>query len=105
MTPKRFFSGILAALVVALSLTACPPPPPGDIVYVPTGPPPLRSEVIVSSPGPGFVWVPGYWNWGGSDYVWVTGTWQRPPRDGAVWRAPAWRHSTRGWYSEHGGWR
>ena len=105
MLSKRFILGIFSAAVVALTLTACPPPPPVDAAYVVNGPPPLQSEIVVASPGPGYVWVPGYWNWGGADYVWVGGGWRRPPQDGAAWRAPQWRHTTRGWYMEHGGWR
>lgn len=105
MFSKRFISGIFFSAVVALALTACPPPPPVGVSYVATAPPALRSEVVMAAPGPGYVWVPGYWNWGGSDYVWVGGGWHRPPHDGATWHAPRWRHATRGWYMEHGEWR
>ena len=105
MTSRKGFLGISAAIVVGLALTACPPPPPVGVSYVANAPPPMRSEVVVASPGAGYVWVPGYWNWGGSDYIWVAGEWHRPPHDGATWRAPRWRHADRGWYIEHGGWR
>jgi hypothetical protein len=60
MFSKRFISGIFSSAVVALALTACPPPPPVGVSYVATAPPALRSEILVAAPGPGYVWVPGY---------------------------------------------
>ena len=105
MTARRVFSGISAAAAIALCLTACPPPPPAGVAYVSAAPPALQSEVIVASPGAGYAWVPGYWNWGGSSYVWTRGEWKHPPREGATWRAPEWRHNSHGWYSVEGGWR
>jgi len=104
MVSRKFLLGISAIAVIGLAVTACPPPPPVGVTYVPNGPPPMRSEVVVASPGPAYVWVPGYWNWGGSDYIWVGGGWHHPPHDGAAWRAPRWRHASQGWYLEHGGW-
>lgn len=94
----------LSAAVLAATLTACASAPP-DAVYVRTGPPALRTEVIVPSPGPHYAWVPGYWSWGGSEYVWVGGTWQNPPHAKAAWVAPRWNHTSRGWYVVNGHWR
>jgi hypothetical protein len=34
--------------------------------------PPLRVEVIVASPGPGYNWVPGHWAWRGR-WEWIPG--------------------------------
>jgi len=39
-------------------------------------------------PGPGFVWVDGYWSWMRGSYVWVAGYWTRPPFIGGFWVAP-----------------
>ena len=36
-------------------------------------------EAIPITPGPGYDWVPGYWNWDGSTWMWVYGSW-RPYR-------------------------
>ena len=36
---------------------------PGPTVVVNDPPPPPPEEVIVESPGPAYVWVPGYWSW------------------------------------------
>ena len=97
--------GVVAAAVLAAGLSACASAPPTDAVYVEAAPPALRTEVVVPSPGPGWVWVPGWWNWGGTDYVWVDGGWQHPPRAQARWVATTWNRSRRGWYRVDGHWR
>ena len=51
-------------------------------------PPPLRVERVVASPGPGFVWVAGYWYPVGRHYKWHAGYWTRPPYVGARWVGP-----------------
>ena len=106
-TTERIAVSLVAAAALALRLTACAtaPPPPPDAVYVKTAPPAVRSEVIVTSPGPAYVWVPGSWTWGGAEYVWTGGTWQQPPRAGAHWVAPAWNRTSRGWYRVDSHWR
>ncbi len=95
-----------AAVVSAVLLLAagCASAPPPGVVYVTDAPPPLRTEVIAVAPGPDFVWVPGWWNYD-RVYVWVPGTWQRPPRVHAVWVAPRWTHTKRGWYKTDGHWK
>ena len=74
-------------------------------VYVRIGPPPPHHEVVVAAPGPGYVWVPGYYQWSGTAYVWAPGRYVRPPRVGAVWVAPHWVHHSHGWYVVSGRWR
>ncbi|MEZ5352844.1 MAG: hypothetical protein R2762_09430 [Bryobacteraceae bacterium] len=39
-------------------------------------------------PGPGFVWVDGFWNFHRGRYIWVSGYWMRPPFVGSYWVAP-----------------
>jgi len=39
-------------------------------------------------PGPGFVWVNGYWSFMRGRYVWTPGYWTRPPFAGGYWVAP-----------------
>jgi hypothetical protein len=39
-------------------------------------------------PGPGYVWVDGYYGFAGGHYRWVNGYWSRPPYAGAYWVAP-----------------
>jgi hypothetical protein len=99
----RFWS---AAIILAGSLvaaTACAGV--GGRVYVRTGPPPLRAEAVLVSPGPGYVWVPGYYQYTGGGYVWVGGRYERPPRARARWEAAHWERDRRGWYFVEGHWR
>ena len=103
-TPARIVLGL--ALVTGAALTAaCPPPVPPGVAYVRIAPPPLVSEVMVTAPGPDFVWVRGYHRWDGATYVWVPGSWQRPPRQRAVWVDGRWRHHRNGWYWVEGRWK
>ena len=74
-------------------------------VYVNVVPPPLRREVIAVAPGPGYVWVPGYYSWAGTAYVWAPGRYVLAPHPHAVWVAPHWVHHSRGWYVVPGRWR
>jgi hypothetical protein len=54
------------------------------------GPPPLPVYEQPLCPGDGFIWVPGYWAWGGPyGYYWVPGTWVLAPEPGFLW-TPAW---------------
>src|SRR6202023_62206 len=48
--------------------------------------------VRIAAPGPGYVWVPGYY----SGYACVPGYWGYPPYAGAAWFGPHW-----GWYGGH----
>lgn len=56
------------------------------------GPPPVvRVEHRPPRPGPGFVWVRGYWYPdpdGDGHYTWHSGYWTRPPYQGAFWVPP-----------------
>jgi hypothetical protein len=99
-----FLSGAALLAAVLVVLPACASAPPPDAVYVSEAPPALPSETVVVSPGPDFVWVPGWWNWD-RQYVWVAGSWQNPPRARAVWVAPSWRRTSRGWYRVNGFWK
>lgn len=100
---------LLAAGALVVAAAGCAPLPPGRVVYVEYAtyaPPPLQYEVIGVAPGPGYLWVAGYWNWTGVEYVWVSGSWVVPPPGRRVWVAPAWQqHRGRGWYMRRGRWR
>ena len=60
-------------------VTAQTPPPPPLPVYEQ---PPL--------PEPGYLWTPGYWNYGPAGYYWIPGTWVMPPRVGVLWTPGYW---------------
>src|SRR5262245_17876735 len=77
--PRRtFLAAAMFASAVILFAPGCASQPPPDTVYVADGPPAMQIEVVAVSPGPDFVWVPGWWNYDRT-YVWVAGSWQRPP--------------------------
>jgi len=70
------FSGVLSAQVaIGIQIGTPPPPPPAYI---------LQPAV----PGPGYLWVEGYWYPVGHRYHWHPGYWTLPPYPGAYW-APA----------------
>jgi hypothetical protein len=75
-------------------------------IGVEAGPPPPPVEVVVASPGPGFVWVGGYWDGSPGHYQWSRGHWDRPPGGRGNWVAPRWERGNDGHYRKvEGGWR
>lgn len=62
----------------------------GVYVSVNIAPPilPIYEQPLI--PGPGYLWTPGYWAWGGDGYYWVPGTWVLPPYVGALWTPGYW---------------
>jgi hypothetical protein len=93
---------ILVLAFTSMSMIGCAG---GVVYYANTPPPPVRVEAFGPAPGPGYVWVGGYWGWRGGNYTWIGGNWARPPRAHAVWVAPRWE-SYRGRYRFYEGrWR
>ena len=85
-----------------------PPPPPADyqeVVVAQPPPPPIVEEVYYPAPGPGYVWIGGYWGWYGGRWVWVRGRWAHPPHRHAVWVGGYWerRGGSGVWIAGH--WR
>lgn len=74
-------------------------------VYVRFGPPPLRVEHCGPPPGPGFLWVDGYWAWRGRAYAWAPGYWSRVPRYRSAWVPGRWVWTPRGYFWQRGYWR
>lgn len=107
-TMLRLVRLLAAAAVLVTSQSSCLPAVSGmsvEFAYVQPAPPVRRVEVITRAPGPGFVWVEGYWGWQSRTYVWVPGRWERPPKRHAHWSPGRWRHHDRGWYWVPGHWR
>jgi hypothetical protein len=48
-------------------------------------PPPPEVEGVPISPGPDYLWTPGYWSWNGGAWIWLGGRWHYPVRPGHVW--------------------
>ena len=73
-------------------------------VIVRQTPPPPIEEVIPRSPGPRYVWVPGYWIWQ-DRWLWQSGQWEAPPRERAAYQPGRWVEDRRGeWFWEPGHW-
>ena len=73
-------------------------------VAVPSPPPAPRVDVVGVAPYPGYLWISGFWSWGGASYVWHPGRWTAP-RPGYVWSAPSWERHGGGWRERPGYWR
>jgi hypothetical protein len=83
--------------IVSILLADC-------VVYPRVGPPALRAEVMIGSPGPGYVWIAGYWGWSGGSYHWHRGHWVRA-RHGRSWVDGRWEQRGNKWNWRKGHWR
>ena len=74
--------------------TTTPPPVvvAGGETVVSAAPPPMQPETVIESPGPGYVWINGYWRWRGGNWHWENGHWVRPPHEHAEWVPPKYYH-------------
>ena len=94
------------ALGSLLAMSACATnPPPGRVEVVEQGPPVEVVETYGVAPGPGFVWVRGFYRRDAGAYVWVPGHWVQPPGRYHRWEPGRWIHTRRGWYFREGRWR
>ena len=95
---------VLSGILLASSLaTACGP---SYVVYrVPAPPPPAVVGAVGFAPGPGFVWVDGFWDLRGNRWGWVGGRWERPPRQHAIWDRDRWERNGDHWRFHRGRWR
>src|SRR5262249_29659943 len=98
---------LIRALIAALSLAALPVVSQAGVfvgVSVNIAPPVLPVYVQPPCPAPGYIWVPGYWAWGGDEdgYYWVPGTWALAPSVGLLW-TPGWWGWGDGVYLWHAG--
>jgi len=55
------------------------------VVVTPSPAPAPPVEVIPVSPGPDYLWTPGWWSWNGGAWIWFGGYWGHPTRPGHVW--------------------
>jgi hypothetical protein len=76
-----------------------------DYYEVEGPPPPPREEVVVTQPGPDFVWVGGYWDWdlGVRHYAWREGHWERG-HEKERWVAPHYEMRANRHYYRRGHW-
>lgn len=68
-------------------------------------PPPAPVYEAVPAPRPGFIWVPGFWDWdaGYHRHAWQAGHWEAE-RPGYAYAPPRWEHRPEGWVLVRGGW-
>lgn len=81
-----------------------PGPVAGPVIVAPAAPPQMPAEAVVVAPGPGYVWIAGYWNWAGGRYAWAPGRWAVPPRPGLRWIPRHWAQGPNGWHGHGGYW-
>ena len=93
---------LTGAILAGAILTACVGP---RTTYVVAGPPAPRYGSVGVAPGPGFVWIEGFWDLRGGAWVWAPGRWVMPPRERAVWVRPEWRREGNRWRYREGRWR
>ena len=100
----------LALLFAAVALGGCAVVPAYDYPYEPapavtvySAPPAPLVEYRGLPPAFGYVWIDGYWNWGGVRYVWIPGRWVNPPQ-GQVWVPRVWQRDGERWHSLGGHW-
>jgi len=68
-----------------------------------TAPPVMPTYDQPYCPGPGYIWIPGYWAWGiPGGYYWVPGVWVFAPRPGYLWTPGYWGFAG-GYYGWHQG--
>jgi hypothetical protein len=77
---------------------------PAGTVIVQQAPPPPPVETVMVSPGPGYLWVGGEWEWH-NRWVWRGGYWGHPPVGCSIWIGGSSWHDGRGWHHNRGHWR
>jgi hypothetical protein len=95
---------LCAAAGLAVALTSCLPFPPGDVMVIEMAPPAPRVEMMGMGPGPGYVWVGGFWSWRDGRFGWVVGQWMVVPPGHYYWVPGHWVRTRRGWYFVNGYW-
>lgn len=82
--------GIMKAWVLAAGLGLAVAAGSGCGRTVTMAPPPDKTEVVTTAPGPDYVWVGGFWGWSWGHYSWTRGRWERPEHPHQHWVQPRW---------------
>src|ERR1039458_6280799 len=100
MKPKltMFLILVLAGLFGAHALA-------GIQLSVNIAPPPIAVFDQTPCPGDGYIWTPGYYQYGDYGYYWVGGHWVIPPSAGLLWTPGYWGLVGRryGWHEGYWG--
>jgi len=77
-------------LILALAALAGLPAVAGIQFSVKIAPPPIAVFDQPPCPGDGYIWTPGYYQYGDYGYYWVPGAWVLPPAAGDLWTPGYW---------------
>ncbi|MFO0559633.1 MAG: hypothetical protein U0269_16565 [Polyangiales bacterium] len=70
-----------------------------------SAPPAAINEAQPPSPGAGYTWVAGFWQWNGTAYAWVAGRWEQTPQQAQGWEPPQWERDGTNYRYRPGRWR
>ena len=101
MRTARILS-IIPALLIVLALPISSHAQIGVGVSINIEPPALPVYEQPPLPEVGYMWTPGFWQYGPEGYYWVPGTWVQPPSAGLLWTPGYWGWSN-GAYIFNGG--
>ncbi len=74
----------------------------GVLFSVRVAPPVIAVFDQPACPGDGYIWTPGYYQYGDYGYYWVPGAWVLPPSPGSLWTPGYWDRNG-GQYLWHAG--
>jgi hypothetical protein len=111
MTLRSKINAWLAAALIAVPmLTLTLPAAQAQVaigigVSIHVAPPVLPVYVQPPLPAAGYIWTPGYWNYGEAGYFWVPGVWVQPPTVGLLWTPGYWGFAggAYGWHTGYWG--
>ena len=104
LNARTYWKAKLAVAAVTVASLTVPAFSQVGIVIGRNPPPPMRWERRPPPPGPGSVWIDGFWSWRDGRYVWIPGHWDRSPYAGAYWSHGHWDHYPDGWHWHEGHW-
>ena len=88
-----FGLGILSCIILAGCSAGYVTARPADVSYA-----------RPVSPGAGYLWIGGEWEWSGGNYRWNEGSWQQS-REGRSYKSGYWQNDKRGYKWQKGGWQ
>jgi len=94
---RIFRSSFVVSACLAASLGAGSSVALGASEIISDTPPPAPRVEIAPPARDGFVWSPGYWEWGGHNYYWIPGSWV-VQRHGAHYVPNQWEQSGNQWH-------
>jgi len=93
-----------AALILVLAALFGSMAYAGVVFSVNIAPPPITVFDQPPCPGDGYIWAPGYYQYGDYGYYWVSGHWVLPPAVGMLWTPGYWGSEGGGYHWHAGYW-